>query len=57
MKKLIVYINNTEGFVNIVADRIAVESPFLYAFNGDALVGIFDIGTITMAYLSEKKEA
>lgn len=57
MKKLIVYLNGSDGFVNIAADRIEVDSPFLFAYKCDALVGIFDLGTITMAYLSEKKEA
>ena len=56
MRKLIVYLNGSDGFVNIAADRIEVDSPFLFAYNGDALVGIFDLETITMAYLSEKKE-
>lgn len=54
MNKLIVYINNTDGFVNINADQIEVEDPFLKAFSGGNLVGLFDLSTVMTAYLSEK---
>lgn len=54
MSKLIVYINGSEGFVNISADRMEKDEVFLYAYNGEKLVGIFDVGTVMSAYLSEK---
>lgn len=55
MNKLIVNIHGVDGFVNINADRIERDDVFLYAYNGEKLVGLFDIGTVMTAYLSEKK--
>lgn len=55
MMKLIVYVHGIDSFVNIFADRIEKDDVFLYAYSGDKLVGLFDVGTIMTAYLSEKK--
>lgn len=54
--KLIVYIHGLDSFVNISADRIEKDDSFVYAYRGDLLVGMFDIGTVMTLYLSEKKE-
>lgn len=56
MKKLIVYIHGMDGFVNIPSDRIEKDDVFLYAYLEGNLVGLFDVGSIMSAYLSEKKE-
>lgn len=55
MMKLIVYVHGIDSFVNICADRIEKDDVFLYAYSGDKLIGLFDVGTIMTAYLSEKK--
>lgn len=55
MMKLIVYVHGIDSFVNICADRVEKDDVFLYAYNGDKLVGMFDVGSIMVAYLSEKK--
>lgn len=55
--KLIVNIHGIDGFVNINADRIEKDDVFLYAYLEGNLVGLFDVGSIMSAYLSEKKEA
>lgn len=55
--KLIVYLHGIDGFVNINADKIEKDDSFVYAYRGDQLVGMFDIGTVMTCYLSEKKES
>lgn len=42
------------NFCNIAATMITQDANFVYAFNGDHLVGIFSIGAFEALYLSEK---
>lgn len=55
MMRLLVYVHGVDGFVNISADRIEKDDNFLIAYNGERLVGVFDLGTVMTAYLSEKR--
>ena len=40
------------GHVNIPADRMEISDGILYAYCADRLAGVFDLGSIDMAYLS-----
>ena len=53
--KLIVYLHGIDSFVNINADRLEKDESFVYAYRGDQLVGMFDVGTVMTLYLSEKR--
>lgn len=55
MMRLIVYVHGLDAFVNIACDRIEKDDVFLYAYVENKLVGLFDVGTIMTAYLSEKR--
>lgn len=54
MMRLIVYLNGIDSFVNIAADRVQKDESFVYAYRGEDLVGMFDVGAIMTLYLSEK---
>ena len=54
MKLIVYFCGNTDSYVNISADRIVREEEFVLAYNGDKLVGIFEIGVIAAIYLSER---
>lgn len=56
MKRLIVKHKENGGLAhgNIPADRIAEKEGFIFAYNGDELVGVFDLGLIEVAYISER---
>lgn len=55
MKKLIVkyHENEKDCFVNITAERITERDGIIFAYSGERLVGVFDMGFINAAYLSE----
>ena len=55
MMRLLVYVHGVDGYVNICADRIEKDENFLFAYCENNLVGMFDLGTIMVAYLSEKR--
>ena len=40
------------GHVNIPADRMEVSDGIVYAYCAGQLAGVFDLGSIDMAYLS-----
>lgn len=53
--KLIVYFNNhSDQYVNINADKLTKNDEFICAYNGNNLVGMFDVGVIMAIYLSDK---
>lgn len=52
MLRLIV--KQADGYINIAADRMEVADCMIYAYAGETLVGLFDIGTVLTAYLSYK---
>lgn len=54
MKKLVANFKN--AFVNIPADRLEREDAVIFAYNGDQLVGMFDIGVLLSIWISEAKE-
>jgi hypothetical protein len=59
MKKAVILFNNDlDKFVNVTADRIFVneEHGFIIVSEGNAAVGVFDMGSIAAAYLTEMKE-
>ena len=43
-----------DKYVNIPADRIEIQTKdgYITAYNGDKLVGVFDMSALTAAYLS-----
>ena len=53
--RLIVYLNNSDQFINIAADSIERQDEFIFAYSEGKLVGVFDVGVVAVAYLSEKK--
>lgn len=55
MMRLLVYVHGVDGYVNISADRIEKDENFLFAYCENNLVGVFDLGTVMTAYLSEKR--
>lgn len=54
MMRLIVYLNGVDSFVNIAADSVQKDESHVYAYKGKELVGIFDLGMVSVLYLSEK---
>ena len=54
MKRCIVGFVGQDGYVNMPADRLKKDDSFIYAYNGDDLVGVFDLGTINYIYITEK---
>ena len=42
-----------EGYASLTADRMAEREGMVYVYNGAELVGIFDVGCLTMMYLTE----
>ena len=55
MRRLVVKCADGEG-VNIAADRLTQiidDVNYIVAMNGKEIVGVFDIGSISMLYLSE----
>lgn len=54
MKRVIVYCG--QQYCNLTGNRIEEDKLFLRVFDGDELIGIFDIAAVDMAYVSEKKE-
>lgn len=54
MKKCVANFQN--GYTNIKADRLEREDGVIFVFDGDKLVGMFDIGILLSIWLSEVKE-
>ena len=56
MKLVVRYKDN---FVNIAATSMQEREGIVFAYNGDCLVGAFDLGYVDMIWLSEpgKKES
>ena len=56
MTRLIVTLNGADSsYINIPADRIERDADAILAYNGDALVGYFDVGCVLEAHLSNKE--
>ena len=41
-----------DDYVNIPADRIEEHNGMVFVFDGEMLVGVFDLGAVDMVYLS-----
>ena len=41
---------------NLAADSLKWEDEYLYIYNGEKLVGVFDVSIVLCAYLSTKSE-
>lgn len=53
MRLVAKYIEGDEiRFVNILAESIIEKDGYLFAYCGEKLVGVFDIGLVVAAYLS-----
>ena len=46
-----------DGHCNVPCTRVEYDQGYAVAFNGDTLVGVFDIGFINVLYLSEARGA
>ncbi|MEG0035216.1 MAG: hypothetical protein RR743_01005 [Oscillospiraceae bacterium] len=44
-----------EKHCNIPADRLDEHDGFVYAYNGDYLVGVFDMSVMDICYLSNDR--
>lgn len=55
MQETRLVIHTDSQYVNIRCDRIFQDTNFLYAYDGEELVGMFSIGTFDAAWLSEKR--
>lgn len=47
---------NDGGFVNINVSRIERDDCVVFAYRENELVGVFDLGTVGMLYLSEAEK-
>ena len=58
MKKAIIDFFEENSYVNIPADRLAFDETgnYLEVFKDEAMVGVFDMGVVRKAYISEKGE-
>lgn len=54
MKKFYAELVGKDRGVLLDADHIAKDESFLYVYNSDVLMGMFDLGTIVCAYCSEQ---
>ena len=57
--RLAATIHSGEAVKNVCirADRVEREDQgLLYAYDGDRLVGVFDVGSILVLYLSEERK-
>ena len=52
MKRLIVLFGKESKYINMPADRIEEREGFIYAYCGSELIGVFDIGSIDMIYVT-----
>lgn len=56
MKRLVV--NWNEGYCNLPITRIELrEDSVVYAYNGDEFIGMFDLGAVSLLYVSERDSA
>lgn len=46
-------VHRKDNYVNIPADRLTEAEGMAYVWHGEALVGIFDLGTIDEIYISQ----
>lgn len=56
MTKLCVLLNDSGNLHVLDADRISKDETFLYAYQGEDLVGIFDLSIVLTAYMSVSKK-
>lgn len=56
MKKFYAELVKKDRGVLLDADHIVKDESFLYAYNGDVLMGVFDLGTVVCAYCSEQSK-
>ena len=55
MKKVIVKFLDG-GYCNLEADRLDCDDKYISVFNGDTLIGIYNIERLEAAYISETTE-
>lgn len=49
-------VNYKERYCNLQADRMEERDGILFVYNGQILVGTFDLGTIDNCYLTKETE-
>lgn len=54
MKRVTIIVNQDRTVV-INADRFEIIENFVKVFDGEKLVGLFDIGIVNAVYMSEQK--
>ena len=47
---------NGGSYINVAADRMAMEDNVLYVYDGNSLVAVADISVVLSAHISEKGE-
>ena len=47
---------NGGSYINVAADRMAMEDHMLYVYDGNSLVAVADISVVLSAHISEKGE-
>lgn len=47
---------NGGSYINVAADRMAMEDNMLYVYDGNSLVAVVDISVVLSAHISEKGE-
>lgn len=53
---LILKFNDADSFVNIEADRFSITENHIFAYNGDEMVGIWQIDIVVSAHISSKEK-
>lgn len=56
MTRVIVKFNDTNQFCNLEADEITEAEGFARVYNGNEVVGIFDLTNVKAIYKTECKE-
>lgn len=54
MSRIIVKFNDTNQYVNLKADDMHEDDGYLKVYNGNELVGIFELPNIKTAYRTEQ---
>ena len=55
VRLIVKYHEDKPYHANVACDLIEREDGMVFAYNGDALVGVFDLGIVDMMYLSEER--
>lgn len=54
MKRAVIKLK--DGYCNLEADNMDADSQYVSIYNGDDLVGVFNLDVVNAAYISEKEE-